>query len=503
MFKARFIEISLGGSKLKVHNFLLASAALIVSSGGAFAADLGVKKPASVEYVKICTAYGAGFFYLPGSNTCVKMGGGVAFEARYKQVKHNRTGVANGFGVSAGQGDPNKFGYRSRGDVYLDSRTATEYGTLRTYVKLTLRNATGTLNSGNQQRRGVGIPATGADFANKSQTQIDFTAYVQFAGLTAGRLGSFYEFLDPDTFIGTGGTAPFSNVNLIAYTATFGSGFSATISAEDAISRRQIVTPGLGITNLTGFTAGASGTTSAYGGSQVPDLVGNLRVDQAWGSAQVSGVLHQVNTNAIAIQVPALGGPTISNFSAKYGYAFQGGITIKLPMLAAGDEFSLQGSYSKGATQFGVGGNGPMGVGAINGGGFDGYNPSTGVDAAVYSSRAPGAASLIKLATTYGVFANLQHYWTPTIRQNFFGAWGVFDQGRVTVAATSPSRFVEWQIGTNVIWSPVKFLNIGIEVQYERNSNNVSAAAFGGALPLGVTKNSDHWMSQLKITRNF
>jgi hypothetical protein len=42
--------------------------------GGAQAADLPVKVKA-VEYVRICSLYGAGFFYIPGTDTCIKLGG--------------------------------------------------------------------------------------------------------------------------------------------------------------------------------------------------------------------------------------------------------------------------------------------------------------------------------------------------------------------------------------------------------------------------------------------
>ena len=52
----------------------LGSAAGLMAVSGAFAADLPVKaKP--VEYVKICSLYGAGFFYIPGTDTCLKLGG--------------------------------------------------------------------------------------------------------------------------------------------------------------------------------------------------------------------------------------------------------------------------------------------------------------------------------------------------------------------------------------------------------------------------------------------
>ena len=57
-----------------VRSLILASAAGLVAMGGAQAADLPVKAKA-VEYVKICSLYGAGFYYIPGTDTCIKLGG--------------------------------------------------------------------------------------------------------------------------------------------------------------------------------------------------------------------------------------------------------------------------------------------------------------------------------------------------------------------------------------------------------------------------------------------
>jgi hypothetical protein len=65
-----------------VKSLLLGSAAGLVAVAGAQAADLLVKaKP--VEYVKICSIYGAGFFYIPGTDTCIKIGGWVRAEADF------------------------------------------------------------------------------------------------------------------------------------------------------------------------------------------------------------------------------------------------------------------------------------------------------------------------------------------------------------------------------------------------------------------------------------
>ena len=62
-----------------VKSLLLGSAAGLVALSGAQAADLPVKaKP--VQYVKICSLYGAGFYYMPGTDTCIKIGGAVRSE---------------------------------------------------------------------------------------------------------------------------------------------------------------------------------------------------------------------------------------------------------------------------------------------------------------------------------------------------------------------------------------------------------------------------------------
>ena len=58
----------------KIKSLVLGSAAGLVAIGGAQAADLPVKAKA-VEYVKVCSLYGAGFYYIPGTDTCLRIGG--------------------------------------------------------------------------------------------------------------------------------------------------------------------------------------------------------------------------------------------------------------------------------------------------------------------------------------------------------------------------------------------------------------------------------------------
>ena len=55
-----------------IKSLVLGSTAGLIAMGGAQAADLPVKAKA-VEYVRICSLYGSGFFYIPGTDTCIKL----------------------------------------------------------------------------------------------------------------------------------------------------------------------------------------------------------------------------------------------------------------------------------------------------------------------------------------------------------------------------------------------------------------------------------------------
>ena len=66
-----------------VKSLLLGSAAGIAAVAGANAADLPSRKAAPASFVKICDAYGAGFFYIPGTDTCLQIGAYVRIEGNF------------------------------------------------------------------------------------------------------------------------------------------------------------------------------------------------------------------------------------------------------------------------------------------------------------------------------------------------------------------------------------------------------------------------------------
>jgi porin-like protein len=92
------------------------------------AADLLLKAKA-IEYVKICSPYGVGFYYIPGADTCIKLGGylraetGLATNTSYDAANASAAGARNRLS--------NYYYARAREDLSIDTRTATEYGMLR------------------------------------------------------------------------------------------------------------------------------------------------------------------------------------------------------------------------------------------------------------------------------------------------------------------------------------------------------------------------------------
>ena len=112
--------------------------------------------------------------------------------------------------------------------------------------------------------------------------------------------------------------------------------------------------------------------TNGYAGRAWPDFVGNLRIDQAWGSAQVMGAIHDVTANLSNATAGYVPGP--NSRVNKTGWAFGAGLMVNLPMLGKGDNIISQVTWSQGATNYllvnsGAGGNAfsyTTGVGPTN-----------------------------------------------------------------------------------------------------------------------------------------
>ncbi|MBZ9772178.1 porin [Mesorhizobium sp. CO1-1-8] len=241
---------------MNIKSLLVGSAAALVAVSGARAADAGVvAEPEPAEYVKICDVYGAGYFYIPGTETCLRIGGYV----RYDIGVGDREGVLNA-PDHLNPGDRNDtFWKRARFNLKTWTGQETELGTLKTYTETRF-------NFGNAKGDyAVAANPDGWQAVNSAVT-LNF-AWIQLGGLRVGRDDStFSSFLGyaanviDDTIVPYGAL----DTNLISYYFDAGNGLSAVVSFEEG--------------------AGAN-TIDSY----VPHVAGGLKYAQSWGS--ISGVV--------------------------------------------------------------------------------------------------------------------------------------------------------------------------------------------------------------------
>jgi len=494
--------------------------------------------------VKVCSIYGAGFFYIPGTDTCIKIGGWVRAEVDFN-AGASHTAYYSGGGGRNDRIDTADAQWRSRFVTSFDIRTQTEYGTLRAYTRAGFQWTTGDDGQG---------------------TYYVERTFIQFAGFTFGRSQSYFDFYANahyyTGYIGGPSSTGAGGMNVFAYTATFGNGFTATVSLEDGALRRSAVwdagtdalamgaLPGPSTQTATGYSGRAPGINIGdYAAVQVPDIVGALRVDQAWGSAQIAGALHQVRAgyygNNNTIIGNTAGGPGQYTGIApndKWGFAVMAGIVLNLPW-SKGDQFWVEGAYTVGAVSYtGWNQNGQY----SNFNRFNGATAFTAVplDAVFANVVAPGAGtqgilngSGLELTTVWTIAASLQHYWTPALRTSVFGAYTATDynSNATYIFCNSPNSYIRtagnatpnygtavttpgcnpdfnvWAIGTRTIWNPVANLDIGLEVVYTKaqqfNDANLIrlnfAGAGGRAQGLYTPADQEVWSGILRVQRNF
>ncbi|MGA2485471.1 MAG: porin, partial [Roseiarcus sp.] len=342
-------------------SLLLGSAATLVVVAGAQAADLPTKKGApAAEYVKVCKVGDIAGFIIPGSDTCLKISGYVNAQIAMGNVSDEYTLAPlsefakvylHHSSPHVTWGDPamtlksaatqvNDIGYYTRGQVNFDAVTNTAMGPLLAHIELQ--------GDSGDSRFDAGSP--GADVTLNA-------GYVQWAGITAGKHGSFYDYLAggdtwKDFFSPDHSGTP---INLLAYTATFGGGFSATVSLE----QNESVSGFAGAADNIGFPFGSSnffilGTgnvTSISGkalGVRAPDIVASLDVTQSWGGAHLAGVAHNDRysiAGTINETLFPIANPTIASLESSadtWGFGVIGGVTFTLPMLSAGSKIAFQ-----------------------------------------------------------------------------------------------------------------------------------------------------------------
>jgi hypothetical protein len=353
--------------------------------------------------------------------------------------------------------------------------------------------------------------------------------FIQFAGLTAGRMRSAFDINSPYVFaymqqLTNADSSTFRGLWGISYTAQFDNGVSATVSFEDGGSSSQgnnagtVRGRGHHDVNLSMTSQLGLGSTSYDNeGWKFPDAVGALRLDQGWGYAQLSAALHdssagyyQTSGATLADGIDVNGHPDDA-----YGWAVSGGFMLNNFLGLKGDQLGVQATYSVGASGYVTSTPGAMQIyGAGNSAAFGWATDG------VFTT-----GSGIELTTVWGVNAGYQHFWNPKWRTSLYGGYVAFDyDGAATamfcaapaspagVAMTAVSNcspsFSFWQVGSRTQWNPHPAIDIGVDVVWSRLNTafaGTASLAANGARPPGIYTISDQGEVSVlfRVQRNF
>jgi hypothetical protein len=499
---------------------------------GPMAGPMPAKAP--VAFVNPCDRYGPGFYGIPGvpgMNGCLKIGGYIRAQGAWGA---SGDGIPVGADTMAPQGvftrtSFNDVNYQARAAMSLDARIATGWGDLRGYARFGAEVIT---------------PFGNAITPNLQNAPVIFwdRGYIQYVGATIGKARSFFDMFSlTDGYLTYGnprasGDSNLYGVVLAGYTARFGDGFSASVSVEDPNGHAKA---GPIDTNTFQLGLGTLATTQLGGqgfnqrGYSVPDIIGNLRVDQSWGYVGVTGALHQVAASyysGFSIAGPAcLGTPSelCGHPSDRYGWAVSGGGQVIIP--GTRDTFGVNAVVSQGAVGFATrgalwqlyGGNSSAGFGWAADGVYDNITPGCPVFGNCPSS--------IQLTQAWSVNAAYQHVWNQEWKTSAYGSFaaitynqtaknlinqhlpgpagtvpcGVPVQGAVQPPLGIPvgsdnscsPNFSFWTIGSRTQYNPFPWLDLGVDVFYTHfntayRGTNVTLAANGGR-PGGVYKIED------------
>ncbi|MCK1712638.1 porin [Bradyrhizobium sp. 143] len=476
----------------------LGSAAGLIAVSGAQAADLPVKAKA-IEYVKVCSLYGAGFYYIPGTDTCIKLGGYLRAETAFAS---NSVFDSPNTGVAGAHNRLSNYYYsKAREALTIDTRTATELGVVRTYFSGVFTWITGKYaGAGSTAVNGqtAYTTAVGSQIAGGSLGV--YSAFIQFAGFTMGRAVSAFSApwtnYPGNNFDGLAGGASFvTGVNQLTYTADFGQGITASFSAQDPISESG------NIWNVSGATAAGliTGTYGAAdtGGSRAPDLIVAVRVDQAWGLFQASFAAHDNHTGYY-------GAAETSGFAGdKWGWAGQLALSIKNIPTGPGDTINMSGVYTNGASIYNFHDLMTSTFAMYGGTGLPGAYQSLGLAGVSDTVFVAGAGQ--ELTTTYGFHGAYTHNWDPRWASSLYGSWAAvryndtakgYICGAVVaslalssgVAGCNPN-FNYATVGVMTVWTPVKNLAFSADLAYTMlDQKYASGSTVTAPLQAGIAK---------------
>jgi len=304
-------------------------------------------------------------------------------------------------------------------------------------------------------------------------------AFIQFMGFTVGRATSVFAAGPSLSFGANSHFTSFANGSLqAAYTAVLGGGFSATLGIEDNSQHGQQNTDPSKAPFHTPY-------------DKLPVLVGNVSYDQAWGRIQVSGA---VASNRSAIDTATV----VTYDKTKQGYAYAGFLTYNADMVAKGDKFYLLAGYSSGINS--------MGFKDATNASSSNARDADGIAQSYKNFTCNAAATECQNTNSTWVSGAFVHNWTAQLRSNVMAGWASVDPGSIAIAAASTTQKATFtSVGTNLIWSPTKDFDIGVEVLYNR-SNAKETAGLGclkAGATVGCSASGDMVFTRIRLERTF
>jgi hypothetical protein len=112
---------------MRLKTLLLGSATALAVAGGAQAADLSVAEP--VDYVRVCDAFGTGYWYVPGTDVCIKIWGLVRWEVDFYPGEDNFFREWDGF-----PNDGNHWRFDTNLLFSVSAKSMTDWGPLEAYL---------------------------------------------------------------------------------------------------------------------------------------------------------------------------------------------------------------------------------------------------------------------------------------------------------------------------------------------------------------------------------
>jgi hypothetical protein len=247
-----------------------------------------------------------------------------------------------------------------------------------------------------------------------------------------------------------------------------------------------------------GAGAGAGNTFlgNSQAGNHMPDIVGNIRLDQAWGSLHFAAAMHEVSGGFYGAN------ETTGHPDDSYGFAVSGAVEFKTLPTGAGDSLKLEASYGKGAAKYIFGGTTDT-----NGGGRYAKVDGNSLGFGYVLDGVFGPGGQIQQSSAWEVSAFYEHYWNPNWRTSLYGnyshisygsggdallfaAFGAAggklststsNGGTTTAGVASGGNFDLGlaQIGTRTAWTPVKNLTLSAEFIYSRLDQNLNGTYTG------------------------